>query len=182
MAFTPSYPFYKFRPTYIYGPGNYNPIERWFFDRITYNRPIPIPGNGEIITQLGHVVDLTNAIVLSLYSEKAENQIYNCSGKQGLTFKGIIEYAAIACDKNPSDIQVISFDPSSIDKKARKLFPLRLEHFFTDISKLERDLKWSPSFNIKEGLIDSFKHDYILSRTNPPDFSCDNILTQKLNN
>ena len=24
-------PFTSFRPTYIYGPGNYNPVERWFF-------------------------------------------------------------------------------------------------------------------------------------------------------
>ena len=36
-------PFTIFRPTYIYGPGNYNPIEEWFFDRIVHNRPIPIP-------------------------------------------------------------------------------------------------------------------------------------------
>ena len=29
-------PFTSFRPTYIYGPGNYNPIEKWFFDRIVH--------------------------------------------------------------------------------------------------------------------------------------------------
>ena len=34
-------PFTSFRPTYIYGPGNYNPIERWFFDRIMHDRPVP---------------------------------------------------------------------------------------------------------------------------------------------
>lgn len=33
-----SIPFTSFRPTYIYGPGNYNPIERWFFDRIIHNQ------------------------------------------------------------------------------------------------------------------------------------------------
>ena len=31
-------PFTSFRPTYIYGPGNYNPIEKWFFDRITKSK------------------------------------------------------------------------------------------------------------------------------------------------
>ena len=35
--------FTSFRPTYIYGPGNYNQIEKWFFDRITNSRSIPIP-------------------------------------------------------------------------------------------------------------------------------------------
>ena len=42
-------PFTSFRPTYIYGPGNYNPVERWFFDRITHNRPVPLPGDGSTI-------------------------------------------------------------------------------------------------------------------------------------
>ena len=45
-------PFTSFRPTYIYGPGNYNPIEKWFFDRITNGRSIPVPLDGQIITQL----------------------------------------------------------------------------------------------------------------------------------
>ena len=55
-------PFTSFRPTYIYGPGNYNPIERWFFDRIVNDRPIPLPGDGSTITQLGHVDDLAEAM------------------------------------------------------------------------------------------------------------------------
>ncbi|MFM6401250.1 MAG: NAD-dependent epimerase/dehydratase family protein, partial [Planktothrix sp.] len=51
-------PWTSIRPTYIYGPLNYNPLESWFFDRIVKDRPIPIPGNGFHITQLGHVKDL----------------------------------------------------------------------------------------------------------------------------
>jgi nucleoside-diphosphate-sugar epimerase len=39
-------PFTSIRPTYIYGPQNYNPLESWFFDRIVRDRPICIPGNG----------------------------------------------------------------------------------------------------------------------------------------
>ena len=36
-------PWTSIRPTYIYGPQNYNDLEAWFFDRIVRNRPIPIP-------------------------------------------------------------------------------------------------------------------------------------------
>lgn len=43
------------RPVYIYGPLNYNPVEEWFFHRLKAGRPIPIPGSGVQITQLGHV-------------------------------------------------------------------------------------------------------------------------------
>ncbi|MFZ9952939.1 MAG: NAD-dependent epimerase/dehydratase family protein, partial [Vulcanococcus sp.] len=48
-------PFTSFRPTYIVGAGNYNPVESWFFDRIVHGRPVPLPGDGSTITQLGHV-------------------------------------------------------------------------------------------------------------------------------
>ncbi|MGK7923348.1 MAG: NAD-dependent epimerase/dehydratase family protein, partial [Trichodesmium sp.] len=51
-------PWTSILPTYIYGPQNYNDLEAWFFDRIVRDRPIPIPGNGVHITQLGHVKDL----------------------------------------------------------------------------------------------------------------------------
>ncbi|MFM7675606.1 MAG: NAD-dependent epimerase/dehydratase family protein, partial [Synechococcus sp.] len=37
--------FTSFRPTYIVGPGNYNPVESWFFDRIVHGRPVPLPGD-----------------------------------------------------------------------------------------------------------------------------------------
>lgn len=43
------------RPVYIYGPLNYNPVEEWFFQRLKAGRPIPVPGSGMQITQLGHV-------------------------------------------------------------------------------------------------------------------------------
>tara|TARA_B100000700_G_C14990642_1_gene831114 strand:+ start:589 stop:1488 length:900 start_codon:yes stop_codon:yes gene_type:complete len=166
-------PYTIFRPTYIYGPGNYNPIEKWFFDRITNNQPVPLPGRGETITQLGHVEDLTNAIMLSIDSPKAENKIYNCSGKNGVTFKGLIRNAAIACQIDPSRVELKSFDPSQLESKARKAFPLRLEHFFTDISLLENDLNWKQKFDLQEGLKDSFKNDYSFEIKEDIDFSND---------
>lgn len=46
-------PFTSFRPTYIIGPGNYNPIERWFFDRLVHGRPVPLPEDGRLITSWG---------------------------------------------------------------------------------------------------------------------------------
>ncbi len=171
-----SIPFTSFRPTYIYGPGNYNPIERWFFDRIIHDQPIPIPSNGNTITQLGHVDDLAEAMSLCLKYECAKNRIYNCSGKQGITFNGLVACAAIACGKKPENVRTFYFDPSYLDSKARKSFPLRIGHFFTDISRLEQDLNWKPNFDLTNGLLDSFKRDYVLNPSNNPDFSKDNDL------
>ena len=169
-------PFTSFRPTYIYGPGNYNPIESWFFDRIVNKRPVPIPGSGETITQLGHVFDLANAIAISLESKKAENCIYNCSGKKAITFNGLVEIAAISAGVDPLTVEKVSFDPLTLDPKARKAFPLRLENFFTDTTSLENDLNWKESYDLKSGFIDSFKNDYLTQLNNHFDYTADKKL------
>ena len=165
--------FTSFRPTYIYGPGNYNPVERWFFNRIVHNRPIPLPGDGSTITQLGHVEDLAEAMARCIEVDAAANRIYNCSGKQGITFRGLIRSAAVACGRDPDGLDLRSFNPSELDPKARKAFPLRLNHFLTDITRVERELAWQPSFDLAKGLADSYTNDYALNPTAEPDFSSD---------
>ncbi|MGB0825260.1 MAG: NAD-dependent epimerase/dehydratase family protein [Synechococcus sp.] len=169
-------PFTSFRPTYIYGPGNYNPVERWFFDRIVHNRPIPLPGDGSTITQLGHVEDLAEAMARCIEVDAAANRIYNCSGKQGISFRGLIRAAAVACGRDPDSLDLRSFNPSDLDPKARKAFPLRLNHFLTDITRVERELAWQPSFDLAKGLADSYSNDYALNPTAAPDFSSDEAL------
>ncbi len=169
-------PFTSFRPTYIYGPGNYNPIEKWFFDRITNGRSIPVPLDGQTITQLGHVSDLAQAISKSLETDKAINQIYNCSGSKAVTFKGLIETAILATGNKVTDFNLRSFDPSKLDPKARKLFPLRLTNFYTDTSKIKKDLSWEPKFDLLNGLIDSYKNDYLLADQVQVDLSSDELL------
>ncbi len=169
-------PFTSFRPTYIYGPGNYNPIERWFFDRIMHDRPVPMPGDGSTITQLGHVDDLAEAMARCIDVEASTNRIYNCSGRRGISFKGLIHAAAIACGKSADAVELRPFDPSGLDPKARKAFPLRLNHFLTDISRLERELAWQPRFDLAAGLADSYSNDYVLNPTVEPDFSSDATL------
>ena len=74
-------PWTSIRPVYIYGPLNYNPVEEWFFHRIKAGRPIPVPGSGMQVTQLGHVKDLATAFVKTLGNRKAYNQIYNVAGE-----------------------------------------------------------------------------------------------------
>jgi len=169
-------PFTSFRPTYIYGPGNYNPIEKWFFDRITNGRSIPVPLDGQTITQLGHVSDLSEAISKSIETDKAINQIYNCSGSKAVTFKGLIETAILATGNKVTDFNLRSFDPSKLDPNARKLFPLRLTNFFTDTSKLQKDLSWKPKYDLLNGLIDSYNNDYLLAHKEQVDFSSDELL------
>ena len=169
-------PFTSFRPTYIIGPGNYNPIERWFFDRLVHDRPVPLPGDGQLITQLGDVRDLAEAMTRCLEVEVACNRIYNCSGRQGVTLRGLVAAAAVACGKDPTSVEIRGFDPAKLDPKARKAFPLRLSHFLTDTHRLQRELAWQPRFDLVSSLTDSFQCDYVQQPQHPPDFHADDVL------
>ncbi|OKH40030.1 3-beta hydroxysteroid dehydrogenase [[Phormidium ambiguum] IAM M-71] len=167
-------PFTSIRPTYIYGPQNYNDVEAWFFDRIVRDRPIPIPGNGLHITQLGHCKDLANAMAAVLGNEKAIGQVYNISGERYVTFDGLARACAIAVGKS-ADIEIVHYDPKKFDFGKRKAFPFRLQHFFASIDKAKTELGWHPEYKLVDGLIDSLVNDYLPSgRGNAEiDFSVD---------
>ncbi|MGB5135228.1 MAG: NAD-dependent epimerase/dehydratase family protein [Prochlorococcaceae cyanobacterium] len=169
-------PFTSFRPTYIVGPGNYNPVESWFFDRIVHGRPVPLPGDGSTITQLGHVKDLATAMARCIEVEAAANRVYNCSGRQGVTFRGLVAAAARAAGVDPASVEIRSFDPAGLDRKARKAFPLRMAHFLTDITRVRRELAWDPAFDLETTLADSYANDYALTMPTDPDFSGDAAL------
>jgi nucleoside-diphosphate-sugar epimerase len=169
-------PFTSFRPTYIVGPGNYNPVESWFFDRIMEGRPVPLPGDGSTITQLGHVSDLAAAMARCIEVEAATNRIYNCTNSQGVTFRGLVQAAARACGRDPATVEIRSFDPAGLEKKARKAFPLRMAHFLTDTHRVRRELAWEPAYDLEATLADSYVHDYAQRMPTSPDFSGDEAL------
>ena len=156
-------PFTSIRPVYIYGPQNYNPLESWFFDRITRDRPIPIPGSGMALTHLGHCYDLAAAMVSVLGNSQAIGQIYNISGEKAVTFDGLARACAIATGKDPSALEIVHYNPNDFDFGNKKAFPMRVQHFFADISKAKTQLNWQPQFDLISGLKDSYENDYLSS-------------------
>ena len=168
-------PWTSIRPTYIYGSQNYNDLEAWFFDRIVSNRPLPIPGNGLHITQLGHVGDLAKAMAAVLGNEQAIGQIYNISGDRYVTFDGLARTCARAAGKSSDDLELVHYDPKQFDFGKRKAFPLRLQHFFADVHKAMNQLNWKPEYDLLSGLKDSFQNDYLASGRHQTkvDFSLD---------
>ena len=176
-------PFTSVRPVYIYGPQNYNDVEAWFFDRIVRDRPLPIPGSGMALTQMGHVADLAAAMAAVLGNKTAIGQIYNISGDKAVTFDGLARASAIAAGKDPDRLQLVHYDPKAFDFGKKKAFPMRVQHFFTDIHKAKTELDWVPQFDLVSGLKDSFTHDFMASGRNQADadFSLDEqILAAKL--
>jgi nucleoside-diphosphate-sugar epimerase len=154
------FPFTAIRPVYIYGAGNYNDIEAFFFDRLHRDRPIPVPDNGQWITQLGHVRDLAAAMVAVLGNDRAKGQIYNVSGDRYITFSGLAQMCGEAIGK---EARLVYFDPKQFDFGKRKAFPLRTQHFFAAIAKSQAELHWTPRIPLLEGLADFWANDYLAS-------------------
>ncbi len=168
-------PFTAIRPTYIYGPQNYNDLEAWFFDRIVRDRPIPIPGNGTHITQLGHCQDLARAMSQVLGNQQAIGQIYNVSGDRYVTFDGLARTCAAAVGKSPDELEIVHYEPKQFDFGKRKAFPMRVQHFFADVHKAMNQLNWQPEYDLLAGLKDAYEHDYLSSGRHQAavDFSLD---------
>jgi nucleoside-diphosphate-sugar epimerase len=124
-------------------------------------RPIPIPGNGFHLTQLGHVQDLATAMAAVLGNQKAIGQVYNISGERYVTFDGLAKSCAIAAGKSLDSVKLIHYDPKQFDFGKRKAFPMRVQHFFADVHKAIQDLNWKPEFDLISGLKDSFENDYL---------------------
>ncbi|GAB4235857.1 MAG: NAD-dependent epimerase/dehydratase family protein [Stanieria sp.] len=168
-------PWTSIRPTYIYGPQNYNDLEAWFFDRIVRNRPILIPGNGLYLTQFGHVEDLATAMAAVLGNQQAVGQIYNISGERYVTFNGLAYACAEAAGKSADQIKLVHYEPSQFNFGKRKAFPIRTQHFFAEINKAKTELNWQPKYDLVSGLKDSFQNDYLASGRDQSeiDFSVD---------
>jgi len=171
-------PWTSIRPTYIYGPQNYNDLEAWFFDRIVRSRPLPIPGNGLHFTQFGHVKDLAKAMAAVLGNENAVGQIYNVSGDRFVTFAGLARVCAEAAGKSPDELKLVYYDP----KQFGKAFPLRAQHFFADVHKAMTELNWQPEYDLLSGLKDSFENDYLAQNRHQAeiDFSLDEEILGKI--
>ena len=171
-------PFTSIRPTYIYGPQNYNDLDAWYFDRILQNRPVPIPGHGQHLTQLGHCGDLADAMVKVLGNQTAIGEIYNISGDKAVTFDGLAKACAIAAGQDPEKLKLVHYDPKSFDFGKKKAFPMRPQHFFCSVDKAKRDLNWAPKFDLIAGLKDSLNNDYLKSgrKDSAIDFSTDDLI------
>lgn len=172
-------PFTSIRPTYIYGPYNYNPIEEFFFERLDAGRAICVPGHGDHFTGLGHVEDLAVAMAQVIGRDVAKGQIYNVQDEGAITFTGLVKECALAMGKKEDDVKIQFFDPKAHDLGKSKAFPMREQHFFTGVSKAMNDLDWAPKFSLRDGLVDSYNHDYVPKKAAgglKNDFTADDII------
>ncbi len=171
-----------FRPTYIYGAGNYNPLEQYFFERVDSGRPVCVPGHGMHLTGLGHVRDLAAAMSAAGDEDKCFGQVYNVQDEVAVSFDGVAKLCAKIAGR---DVDIVHYDPKDFDFGKKKAFPFRPQHFFTSPAKALRELDWEVRYGLEEGLRDAYENDFLVKKREGKlknDFTVDEIVLDKVKN
>jgi nucleoside-diphosphate-sugar epimerase len=170
-------PFTSIRPSYIYGPLNYSPLEEYVFARLQKKRKICIPGHGQHIAGLGHVEDLAVAMAQVIGREHAKGQVYNIQDQQSVTFESLCALCCQAMGKDPKkDMKIKIYPNSMFDFGSKKAFPMEAQHLFCSVDKAMTDLDWTPKYTMLAGLTDSYENDFkvkVASKTLQVDFTLD---------
>ncbi|CAA6662087.1 unnamed protein product [Spirodela intermedia] len=143
-----------FRPQYMIGSGNNKDCEEWFFDRIVRDRPVPLPGSGMQLTNISHVRDLSSMLALAVESPAAANgNIFNCVSDRAVTFIGLAKLCAQAAGREP---QIVFYDPKAAGVDAKKAFPFRNMHFYSEPRAAKEVLGWTSTTDLPEDLKERF--------------------------
>ncbi|XP_062189843.1 chloroplast stem-loop binding protein of 41 kDa a, chloroplastic-like [Phragmites australis] len=140
----------SFRPQYMIGSGNNKDCEEWFFDRIVRKRPVPIPGNGMQLTNIAHVRDLSSMLALAVENPgAAAGKIFNCVSDRAVTLDGMARLCAAAAG---ADVEIVHYDPAAVGVEAKKAFPFRNMHFYSEPRAAKEVLGWTSTTNLPEDL------------------------------
>lgn len=144
----------SFRPQYMIGSGNNKDCEEWFFDRVVRGRPVLIPGSGMQLTNIAHVRDLSSMLTLAVENpEAASGNIFNCVSDRAVTLDGVAKLCAKAAGL---PVEIIHYDPKAVGIDAKKAFPFRNMHFYSEPRAAKEILGWSGTTNLTADLKERF--------------------------
>lgn len=139
------------RLVYVYGPhNNLKEREHTFFTRITHDRKIIVPGDGQRLLHFIHVDDLAAAFAAVPSHKQAAGQIYTIAANEMITVNGYIQTLSEIMKK---EVEVVHVDPKSYEELEADVFPFGwgISSVYSN-EKARRDLDWSPHYNIRDGL------------------------------
>ena len=100
------FPVVTMRPPFVYGPENPFYREAFFWDRITIDRPIIIPGDGNRLMQFVYVNDLVEACLKALLKHTAPGRAFNVADDKPLTQVELVNEFAKAVGKPATIVRV----------------------------------------------------------------------------
>jgi UDP-glucose 4-epimerase len=111
-----------------------------FFEAAMRNESPRIHGDGEQTRDFTFVDDVVEATLLAAFSAKAEGQVYNIGTGRETT---INDLARMIIKITGADVEPAYVDRRDIDNIRRRVL---------NIEKIRRELRWSPSVTVEQGL------------------------------
>ena len=100
------FPVVTMRPPFVYGPDNPFYREAFFWDRLRFDRPLMIPGDGNRLMQFVYVNDLVEACFNALEKHTAPGRAFNVAEEKPLTQVEAVTELAKAAGKPANIVRV----------------------------------------------------------------------------
>ena len=148
-----NFPVSILRPTFVYGPDNYNRRREFsYFARLLAGRKIIIPGTGRNLMHAVHVDDLVKAFIATPTLEATLGQAYNVGGPEAITLDAWIDAIGAAAGLTPRVVHATPTQYGALSAEARTFpYPWDRDVVYT-IEKARRDMQWSPRYHMEDGL------------------------------
>ncbi len=141
------------RLTNTYGPRlllkhNRQSFIGWFIRLLLEDKKIDIFGDGKQLREFNFVDDVINALLLAGADDSSCGNVYNLGSGNPLSLKELVE---LMIDINGSGSYKIIPFPEERKK-------IDIGDFYSDFSKIKKDLGWEPGVSLVEGLKKTFSY------------------------
>lgn len=145
----------RFRITNPFGPraSISNPgycIVNWFIGRAINGQDIPIYGEGLQARDYIFIDDLTEAFAISGVHKNAAGKTYNVGSGEKTLFKDMAEKIVDLSGNEQTQLKFIEWPHDAKNRETG--------NFIADISKIKKELEWSPRYSLEEGLKETLKY------------------------
>jgi UDP-glucose 4-epimerase len=129
----------------VYGPGQrpdnpYCGVVAKFFEAAMAGEAPRVHGDGDQTRDFTYIDDAVEATLMAAFSAKAEGQVYNVGTGRETT---VNQLARLIIEITGAAVDVVRVDRRDIDNIRRRV---------VNIEKIRRELRWSPSVTIEQGL------------------------------
>lgn len=136
------------RLTNTYGPRqlmkhNRQGFAGWFIRRVVLDEEILLFGDGEQKRDFNYVEDVVDAFLLAAASEQAIGKTFNLGAKPPISLRTFVDLLYEVSGK-AANYSLVPFP----EERRR----IDIGDFYTDYSKIERELGWRPETTLRDGL------------------------------